>query len=125
MDRIIRLAGAGIQQGRHEALVIGGSQSQHGKAMMKACELACELMRGQISRNKVDLVEPELIRSGLGDGQVSAMYRIKGAAKQGQLHLLFLFLNAARLGIRRTLCAFFLVLRSVPDFLRALGFSCT
>src|SRR2546423_3654943 len=51
---------------------------------------------------------------------MAKMHRIKCAAEQGQLHLLFLFLKAVRLGMRRTLSTF-LALRGDTVFLRDTG----
>src|SRR5438034_1023970 len=87
---MVPLACTGVEQGGHKAFIAGGGQGQHGKAMMKFRELAIELMGRQVGRNKVDAAQLKFICSSPGNGQMAPVYRIERAAKQGQLHLLFL-----------------------------------
>src|SRR5215813_5504727 len=119
LDRIVWLPRIGFQQGRDKPFFVGRCQGQHGKAMLELCERAITFVGRHIRGHKVNQVEIEFCRSSPRNREMAEMNRIECAAKQGQLHLLFLFLKAARLGMRRTLCTF-LALRGETVFVRAL-----
>src|SRR5215470_14966834 len=120
LDRIVWLPGIGFQQGRDKAFFVGRCQSQHGKAMLELRERAISFVGRHVRGHKINELKIEFFRSSPRNREMPEMHRIKCPAKQGQLHLLFLFLKAARLGMRRTLCTF-LALRAETVFVRALG----
>src|SRR5947207_6952208 len=102
------MRGIGFQQRWHKTLIFRRGQRQHGKTMLKLGEGSATLVGRHTGRDKIDEGEAKFFDGSAGNRQVAQMYGIESATQKrqfhasatGHVHWLFLFLKAARLGIR-------------------------